>query len=263
MIHRHLWVVRFNLAEIRVQRHVERQRVLGNEFRIESGAVLEDIAEAGSRAVRWLIQKVTGRQQPIGNQLNIAARRNMLESADWRELLGKALHPLRHIGPIVVLALAQNRAIEGHAPCLLRLVRKTQALERNGEPDDVAVPRQASFGVPYRIEAEVVALTFRINCVLLNSQRVRKIVVGAMLVMEGVQEDSDAIVLVQILALGEVRAHRTGRISALEHDVQVLLVVRKISGGVLAGGIAVAGNILAEVRDSQFVFTRMAINEIG
>src|SRR6267154_639938 len=141
-------------------------------------------------------------------------------------------------------------------------MRKTQALERNGEPDDVAVPRQASFGVPYRIEAEVVALTFGIDGVLLNSQRVRKIVVGAMLVVERVQEDSDAIVLVQILALREVRAHRTGRIFTLEHDVQVLLVVRKISGGLLAGGIAVAGNILAEVPDSQFGFTRTAINEI-
>jgi len=52
-----------------------------------------------------------------------------------------------------------------------------------------------------------------------------------MLVVKGVQKNGDAVVLVEVFALGKVRANGARRVYALENDVEIFLVVGKISCG--------------------------------
>jgi len=75
-----LRVVGFHLAEVRIQRDIERHRIFGHKLRIEARAVLEFIHEPGRAAAR-LIQKVVVGQQPIRNELNVPPWRTLSRPA--------------------------------------------------------------------------------------------------------------------------------------------------------------------------------------
>ena len=143
-----LRVVGFHLAEVRIQREVKRERILHHEFGIEAGAVFKFVQEHRRCAATRLIQKMIAGKKAVRNELNVAPRRHVFNPADRRELLGQPFHPLRHVGPVVVLALAQNRAIQRHPPGLFRTVRETQALERNGEENNIAILCHAAGTTP-------------------------------------------------------------------------------------------------------------------
>src|SRR6266700_1064236 len=118
--------------------------------------------------------------QAVGNELGVAARRNVVESADGRELLRKSFNALRHVRPVIVLTLAENHAVEGDAPGLLRTIRKAQALEGNGKEHDItAAGQNAARGVPQRVETVVVALALGVDGVGLHAKRVGEEIVGA------------------------------------------------------------------------------------
>jgi hypothetical protein len=54
------------------------------------------------------------------------------------------------------------------------------------------------------------------------------------------------IVVEDVLAAGQARAHFAGIIEANEHHLQILLVIAEVSVGGLAHGVAVVGIALAE-----------------
>src|SRR5262249_47355361 len=83
-----------------------------------------------------------------------------------------------------------------------------------------------------------------------------------MRIAKGVEIDTHDIVLIGVIALGEVCADFAGIVAAHEDDVKVLFVVRKIRSGGLRDGSAVARQVLPEVRDSQFRFAGAALEEI-
>ena len=123
LIHGDLRIVRFHLAEIGIQRHVKRQRIVGHKFGVQPRAVFKIVEKrgrgGGTRRIR-LVQKMIAGQQPIGNELDIASGRHVFDSADRRELLRQSFHALRHVRPVVVFALAQDHAIKRDAPGLFR-----------------------------------------------------------------------------------------------------------------------------------------------
>src|SRR5882672_1266324 len=102
-------------------------------------------------------------KKPVRNELNVSPRRYVFNPAERRELLGQSFHALRHVRPIVVLALAQNGAIQHDAPRLLETVRETQALERDGEENNVAILCHAAGSAPQRVEAEIDRKSTRLN----------------------------------------------------------------------------------------------------
>src|SRR5882724_2874689 len=126
-------------------------------------------------------------KKPVRNELNVASRRYVFNTAHRRELLGQPFHSLRHVWPIVVLALAQDGAIQRDAPRLFRTVRETQAPKWDGEEDDVTILRHAAGSAPQRVEAEIVALPFGVNRVGLYSQRIREKIIRAVKIPVGVE----------------------------------------------------------------------------
>src|SRR5690349_3694481 len=201
-------------------------------------------------------------EQAIGNELDVAARRNVVESADGRELLRKPFNALRHVRPVIVLALAENHAVEGDAPGLLRTVRKTQALERNGKKRHVAIVQDAAEAVPQRVETIVVALAFGINRVRLHTEGVGEEIVGAVKIVKGVKQHADAVVLIRGLAFGQMRANLAGLVAANENDVEIFVVVRKIGCRRFRRGGAVTGKILTKIAYGEFHFAGTVFEEV-
>src|SRR6266851_868947 len=256
-----LRVVRFHLAEIRVQRGVERQRILGHKFRIESGTMLEFIQEAWRAAAR-LIQKVVVGQQPIRNELNVPPWRHILQAGKRRKLLRQSFHAPRDARPIVEFTFAENYAIQRHSPGLLRIARKPQAFERNRKEDNVAVAGDAARVIPQRVEAEVVSLPFGVDRIGLHPERIGVKVIRAVKIPKGVQQHTHAVILIGGLALRKMRSDLARFIAANEDGIKILVVVREVSGSGLCRRRAVARVKLAKIGDRQFRFARKVFQEI-
>src|SRR4029077_4021000 len=88
LVDRDLRIVRFDLAEIRIQGNVKRERVFQHELGVQPGAVLKFIGEGRWRSgiwrIRWkrLIEKMVAGKNAVGDELNIAARRDIFDSAN-------------------------------------------------------------------------------------------------------------------------------------------------------------------------------------
>src|SRR5229473_3536501 len=171
-----------------------------------------------------LIQKVIAGEQAVRNELHVAAGRNVIDPADRFELLRNSLHALRDVGTIIVLALAQNDAGECKTPGLLRCMWKTQALEGDRKPHDVAVRRQPAFIIPESVKTVIVGLPFGIYGVLLNTERIRIEDISAVVVAKGIEQNADAVVLVHVLTLGQMRAN-LAIVVAHENHVEILIVI--------------------------------------
>ena len=77
---------------------------------------------------------------------------------------------------------------------------EAKALEGDGEGGDEAFGGDAAFGIPERIEAEIVILAFVVDCVTLDAVRVDEEFVGALAVVIGIEEYADYIVTEDIFA---------------------------------------------------------------
>ncbi len=209
-----------------------------------------------------LVQEVIAGQQSVGNELDVASRRDIFQTIDGSELLRQSCDALRHIRPVIVFALAEDYAIKGHSPGLLRRVRKPQALEGDGKENDVAVVQDAPGVSPQCVEAVVVSLALGVDRIGLDPQGIREKIVGAVKVAVGVQEDAHAVVLIGSFAFRKMRANRAGFVVADKDRVQILVVVGEIGGTGLRCRRAVAGGVLAEIGDRQFGFARMVFQEI-
>ena len=82
------------------------------------------------------------------------------------------------------------------------------------------------------------------------------------MIAESVQVDANAVVLIDVLASGKMSTHLPRSVVTDENRIQILFVVRKVSGGLFAGGISVSRNVLAEIIDDQFRFARVVFKEV-
>ncbi len=191
--------------------------------------MLELIHESG-RASGRLIQEMIAGKQSVRDELDVPARRDIFEAANRRKLLRQTFDALRHIRPVVIFALPEYGPRKRHAPGLLGSVREPQALERNRKKNDVAVVPNAACVIPQRVEAIVVALPLGIDRIGLHAERIGKKIIGAVKIPKRIQQYSHAVVLVRSLALREVRADFPRFIAAHESNIEILVVIGKVSG---------------------------------
>src|ERR1700759_3329066 len=98
---------------------------------------------------------------------------------------------------------------------------KTQALEWDGEQDNIAILGDFAARLPDGVKAEVVIVNaFCGDSVQLNAQRIGKEFVGALAVMKGVQRDAYSVVTGNVFPLYHVGAQRVRRRLADEAYVE-------------------------------------------
>src|SRR5213596_2457672 len=193
-------------------------------------------------------EKACAREGAIGNHLQVASGGDIEQPLERRELRHESRHSLRDVRPVGLFVVATDEAAEGDPPALRRGAREAEAPERDGDADHIAVRREPRIRAPYGVEAVVVVLPFRADAVELDAARVRLEEVGALLVAECVQQNHDAVVDVDLLALGEAGPHLGRVVLADKDDVQVHVVVAQVDGGRRARRDAVPRVALAEVR---------------
>ena len=93
----HLRVVRFHLAEVGVDRDIESQGFVKHGLDVHAQARVSPGEEAGR--VRVAVQIAGPGESAVGNDANVAARRDAFDSFEFAELLNKAGDAVGNVGP--------------------------------------------------------------------------------------------------------------------------------------------------------------------
>ena len=205
---------------------------------------------------------MAARKQPVGNELQVAARRDVLVNLHIRKLpheLRKAA--ARDKRPHREFVVAINEPPHHDAPNLLRRIRKSQAAERYRLQHHVSVLRELRLRVPQRLETRIVALPVRGDSVELNRVRIDVEPVRVFAVVKGIDIDRHAVVGFDVLPLGDPRADLRRIILTDPAHVKVAVVERKIGRSRLAHRSAVARVHLAEIRDRELFLASRAITK--
>ena len=134
------------------------------------------------------------REQPVGDELNVAARRDVLESLQVAALLHPARFPAAHARPDRELVVALDEASQDQAPGLLCVAGKPDALEGDGRQDDVAVRGDPALGVPEGVPTGIVLHAVGDVAVRLHAVGVDVEPVHVPVVVEGVDVQDHAVV---------------------------------------------------------------------
>ena len=138
LVHRDLRIVGFHLAEIGIERDVQRERVVNHRLGVQPRAEVRLAAE-GRHARVGLIQKVRPAESGIRNQLQIAPRRDVLQAGHLGQLRHEARYLLGDIRPEGILVVGGDAAVQPEAPGLHGLRGKAQAAEGNRHHGDVSL----------------------------------------------------------------------------------------------------------------------------
>src|SRR5689334_10701606 len=120
---------------------------------------------------------------------------------------------------------ALDAAEEVRAPEFSLAGFEAQRLERDRDLDVEASLVNDAFRLHQQIDAEVFAASFGENAVALNAERIEEHFKGLALVVESVEEEADVIVLKDVVALRDRRAHLVGLVGRFESDVEKLGIV--------------------------------------
>src|SRR5262249_32946926 len=201
---------------------------------VQPGAVFKVVLKKRRRRGIWrirrsrLVEKVVAGKKSVGNELNIATRRDVFKPLEWRELLRQPGNALCHVRPLVVFAFPQDRTVQRDTPGLLGTVRKAQTLERYREENDVAILRHAAGAAPQGVEAVIVALTFGVDGIGLHAERIRKEIICAVKIAECIEQNANGIVLIGTFALRKVRANFSRFVLANKGHVKIPVVIGKV-----------------------------------
>ena len=83
-----------------------------------------------------------------------------------------------------------------------------------------------------------------------------------MKVLESVEEDANAVILIGVFAFRKMGAHFAAFIAAEEGYVEILVVVGKIGGGGFGGGDAIARCELAEISNGKLGFAGVIFEKV-
>src|ERR1700680_3904099 len=247
-----LRLVGFHLAEVRIERRIDHEAVVQNEFRVETTVWLE-LSALVERMIRVaLINVAEAAEEPVGNDLDVASWRDEREPGRGRGLVETPLDAVGDTWPEQVLIGARDAAVQNNAPLLPSGVGKAQALKRNCHQYKVAAIGQASLGPPDRvkrsIEPAVIGLETGADRALgpqripLDPERIGGKGVAAARIVEGVDHDLGRIVGEDIFAPRHTRADLLRLlVPAYENSVKIVLVVGEINVGVLCRLGAIGG----------------------
>src|SRR6185503_19948039 len=127
----------------------------------------------GFRVVGRLIavEKARAGKRAVGNELDVAAGRDVLEAAEIGKLPGETGLAAGDSRPERVFAVDGIAAHEGDAPRLRTgRRRESQALERDRNPHDISKIGEHAARLPNRVEAEVVVLPVGHDAVELDAE---------------------------------------------------------------------------------------------
>ena len=143
--------------------------------------------------------------------MQVAAGRDIFQTGHVSDLLIETFHSLGDVGPEGIFIGGGDDAHQREAPGLRGRAGETQAAKGNGHHGRESLGSQAAFGVPQRIEAEVVILTLAFDRVGLNPVRIHKEFVAALVVVVGVEDDAHHVIAEDVFALGHAGAGLAGR----------------------------------------------------
>ena len=246
LVDRHLRLVRFHLAEVRIRSEIDRDDVVRDDFRVEADAAVRLAIE------RTLVQEARGGERAVRNQLDVASWRYTGQPVHVRHLRRKAADRVCDARPERLLVVGRDAAHQRDAPRPALGRRESEALERNREGHDIAEVRQAALRLPDGIEAHVVVLPFGRDPVRLDPERIREELVAALVIVEGVEDDGDEIVREHRFPARHPRPELRGlRRPADEDDIEVGRVVREECLGWLADRHEIAGVPLKKPVDAE------------
>ena len=149
-----LRLVRLDLAEVGVQREVEGHGVARHQLHVEAGAAL-----VLARVADVSVEEAGAGERAVGNELDVAARRDAGDAVGGGELGDEAVDPLRVAGPEVGLRVRSGSSRTSETPhsCAGRPTGKRSDLEGHRDQHDVAVGGQPALRAPLRVEAVVLA----------------------------------------------------------------------------------------------------------
>ena len=233
------------------------QHCLGVEARAEVA-----LAAEGGHAESGVVQEVRAGEGRVGNELQIAAGRNIFQPAQVAELLVEAIHLLRHVRPEGVLIVDGDQPEQRETPGLSGGAREAQAAERDGHHGRISLRSQAACGIPQRIEAEIVALALGLDPVRLHAVRIHEELIAALAIVIGVQDHAHYVVAEDVLAFRHAGARLVSGRFAYEHRIKVHVVVTDPRRSLAADGHAIAGLPLAEIVDALHVVARPALQKL-
>ena len=160
LIDGHLRIVRFHLAEIRIQRDVERQRIVQHRLHVHPDPQVTSCCGKPGTPARRHVEKVRSGERGVGNQLQIPSRRNALQPLASLPIcwLKPSTFSVTY-GQKTFSLVVGNDAHQRDSPGL-RTAAARSAGCGTGTVIIAANPsaRQPAFGIPERVEAEIVVL---------------------------------------------------------------------------------------------------------
>ena len=220
-------LVRFHLAEVRVDGAVQCERILDDGLDVDPDAAVARLSERRLFGVEEAGTSV----RAVGDRLQVAPRRDLAQPLEGAKLRDEAREALGHERPGGLLVGAADVANERDTPGLSRCAREPQAAERNRDPHDVAVRGQPAVRVPYGVEAVVVILSFGHDPVELDAVGIRLKQVCALAVVERVEVQGDAVVHGDLFPPRQAGADFRRVVLTDEDHVEVGVVVAEIRRG--------------------------------
>src|SRR6266487_1117177 len=101
----------------------------------------------------------------------------------------------------------------------------TKRFKRNRDLDSPTVFGQQALRLEYKIRIEVLALAIGPDTVGLNAQRINIELVSLAVVVEGVKQKADIIIVKDIVAFGDVRAYLGRFVITMKCDVKEFRIV--------------------------------------
>src|SRR5690348_919109 len=152
LIHRHLRLVGFHLAEVGIDGRVQHQAVFQHRLAVEPCLRIE-----AARDEPWIIgvariQGAVRAFKGVRNKLHIVSPGYRVQAFQRGLLAQASLNASGNARPRVRAIVARDPANEKNSPCLLLSCREAQTLERNRLPNDKAAPGPLAFRFPYRVE---------------------------------------------------------------------------------------------------------------
>ena len=246
LVDRHLRLVRFHLAEVRVRREVDRHDVVRNDFCVEADAAVRLAVE------RTVVQETCAGERAVRNQLDVASWRYTRQPAHVGHLRREAADRVCDARPERLFVVGRDPPHQRDAPRPAVAGRESEALERNRERHDIAELRQAALRLPHSVEAHVVVLPLGRDPVSLDPERIREELVATLVIVESVEDDGNEIVREHGFPARHPRAQLRGlRRPADEDDIEVGRVVREERLGWLADRYEIARVPLKKPVDTE------------
>ncbi len=273
--------VGFHLAEVGIDGRVEHEAVVHDALGVEPDVGLQVAPGEDGPARVARIERAKAAKRGVGDELNVASRRNVFQPGHGGGLVHASLDAVGNPRPEQVFAGARNPAVQNDAPRLLRVGGEAQALERDGHQDEIAARGELGVGAPHRVERIVEAAqvarpaaavaggaAFGPERIRLDAERVRGENIGAARVVEGINHDLGRVVFINVFAAPHARADFLRfAIPADEHGVEIARVVSEINIGRLRRRRAIARLALHEVRNFHHLAgnarARLHVFEVG